>query len=537
MTDPLAGLPRVTYANAAADFSALHAVFDRELPAFESEALGGRTPNLIGGADDEHGRACPVASPIDRRTTLGTLIAADAAAVDHAVTAARAAAPGWRALPWRERLDRVRRAAGVLRRHRLEFAMAAVLEVGKSRLEAMGEVEESIDLIDWYCDQLEAADGWERPLAPGPGGEHGADRLRPYGTFAVISPFNYPFALAIGMTTGALLAGNGVVLKPSPGAALSAPRLARLWREAGLPDGVFNLVCGDRDTGEALAAHPGVDGIAFTGSHEVGMRLARAAVAGAFARPVLAELGGKNAAFVCASADLDAAAAGVARSAFGLSGQKCSSCSKVYVHRSVRDAFVERLLAFAARLAVGDPRDAGTFTGPAIGAASATRFEAAVASARAAGASVLTGGVRLDRIGSRVGGAALAAHGAYLAPTVVADAPCDHEVNRRELFVPLLSLQSFDALAAAIDDSNRTPLGLTAGVYAADPAELALFDDRIEAGVLYANRASGATTGAWPGHQTFCGWKGSGLTGKGGLGAHYAQQFAREQCTTRGTAV
>jgi 1-pyrroline-5-carboxylate dehydrogenase len=391
----------------------------------------------------------------------------------------------------------------------------------------MGEVEESIDLIEYYCDRLEEAEGFERVLKSGPGGERGHDRLRPYGVFGVIAPFNYPFALAIGMTTGALLGGNCVVLKPAPGAALSAPALARIFRETGLPPGVFNLVCGDRDTGEMLASHPGLDGVAFTGSHEVGMRLARAAVAGPFAKPVLAELGGKNAAFVTASADLDAAASGVARSAFGLSGQKCSSCSKVYVHRDVRDAFVERLVAVASRLAIGDPRVSGTFTGPVIGAPSAARFEAAIGSARAAGASVLAGGARLSE-----GASGLAAHGAYLAPTVVADAPADHEVNRRELFVPLLSLQSFDSLADAIEDANRSALGLSAGIYARDGAELALFDDRIEAGVLYANRASGATTGAWPGFQTFCGWKGSGATGKGGLGPHYVQQFMREQSRT-----
>jgi 1-pyrroline-5-carboxylate dehydrogenase len=422
----------------------------------------------------------------------------------------------------------LRRVAAAVRRERLALAMAALLEVGKSRLEAMGEVEESIDLIEHYCDETEAADGFERVLKSGPGGERGHDRLRPYGTFAVIAPFNYPFALAIGMTTGALLGGNCVVLKPAPGAALSAPALARIFREAGLPPGVFNLVCGDRDTGEALAAHPGVDGIAFTGSHEVGMRLMRASVAGAYAKPVLAELGGKNPAFVAASADLDAAAAGVARSAFGLSGQKCSSCSKVYVQADVREAFVERLLAFASRLRVGDPRLAATFTGPVIGEAGARRFEDAVAAARAAGAAVLAGGTRL--LESACDG--LAAHGAYLAPTVVADAPADHPVNRRELFVPLLSLQSFGSLADAIDDANRSPLGLTAGVYAREARELALFDDRIEAGVLYANRASGATTGAWPGFQTFCGWKGSGATGKGGLGGHYVQQFMREQSRT-----
>jgi 1-pyrroline-5-carboxylate dehydrogenase len=242
-------------------------------------------------------------------------------------------------------------------------------------------------------------------------------------------------------------------------------------------------------------------------------------------KPVLAELGGKNAAFVTASADLGVAASGVARSAFGLSGQKCSSCSKVYVHASVRADFIERLTHVMAGLRVGDPRLAPTFTGPVIDTRAGQRFDAAVQSARLAGpATLILGGERLT------GGIFDA--GIYLAPSVVADLPADHDLNRRELFLPLLSLQTFDALQEAIGDSNRSTLGLTAGIYARDQAELDLFDDRIEAGVLYANRASGATTGAWPGFQTFCGWKGSGLTGKGGLGAHYVQQFMREQSRT-----
>jgi 1-pyrroline-5-carboxylate dehydrogenase len=423
------------------------------------------------------------------------------------------------------RVERLRRAAEAIRRERLELAMATLLEVGKSRLEALGEVEESIDLINYYCDQVEHNAGWELSLRTGPGNESGHDRLRPYGVFAVVAPFNYPVALAVGMTTAALLGGNSVVLKPAPGAALSAPMLARIFVEAGLPPGVFNLVCGDRDTGALLTAHPGIDGIAFTGSHEVGMQLLRQSAAGPFMKPVLAELGGKNAAIVAASADLDAAAAGVARSAFGLSGQKCSSCSRVYVQRGLRDAFVERLSAIAGRLAVGDPRIASTFTGPVIGPASARRFEAAVAAACAAGPGhLLLGGERLR------GGAF--DHGAYLSPTVVVDLPADHDLNRRELFLPLLSLQTFDRLDDAIDAANASPLGLSAGIYARDAQELDRFWDRIEAGVLYANRPSGATTGAWPGFQTFCGWKGSGSSGKGGLGPHYVQQFMREQSRT-----
>lgn len=525
MHDPLAGLPRVTYANAAADFSALHARIDESLGNLSASLLGADHGHLIDGRRADGGCRSVVSSPIDSHLILGSLPRADERVIDLAVQAARRAAPGWRQTSPEERARLLRGVAEAIRAQRLRWAVAGVLEVGKSRLEALGEIEESIDLITHYCEQVESTQGWEQVLRSGPGGETGHDRLRPYGVFAVISPFNYPFALALGMCTGALLGGNCVVLKPSPGAVLSAAALAEVFTQAGLPSGVFNLVCGDAGTGSALASHPLVDAVAFTGSYEVGMHLLRQAAAGAFMKPVLAELGGKNAAFVTASADVDIAASGVARSAFGLSGQKCSSCSKVYVHRSVREAFIDSLRREVARLRVGDPRQAGTFTGPVIDARAGLRFQQAVQAARSAGsAHLLIGGDRLQ-------GAAFDA-GVYLEPTVVADLHADHELNRRELFLPLLSLQTFDELGVAIDDSNRSHLGLTAGIYASEQAELELFDDRIEAGVLYANRASGATTGAWPGFQSFCGWKGSGLTGKGGLGAHYVQQFMREQSRT-----
>jgi len=523
--DPLAGLPRVTYANAAADFTALHTRIDETLESLSGSLLGADHAHLIDGRPEHGGSRNRVASPIDASLNLGSVAWADERIVDLAVQAARRAAPGWRQTSPLQRARLLRGVAEAVRSQRLRWALASVLEVGKSRLEALGEIEESIDLIAHYCEQLESAQGWEQTLRSGPGGETGHDRLRPYGVFAVISPFNYPFALALGMCTGALLGGNCVVLKPSPGAVLSAAALAEVFTQAGLPSGVFNLVCGDAATGRILASHPRVDGVAFTGSYDVGMQLLRQAAAGPFMKPVLAELGGKNAAFVAASADVEVAASGVARSAFGLSGQKCSSCSKVYVHRSVRDAFIDSLQGEVAGLRVGDPRHADTFTGPVIDARAGLRFEQAVRTARAAGpAHLLIGGERLQ------GGPFDA--GVYLAPTVVADLHADHELNRRELFLPLLSLQTFDELSVAIEDSNRSHLGLTAGIYAREPSELECFDDRIEAGVLYANRASGATTGAWPGFQSFCGWKGSGLTGKGGLGAHYVQQFMREQSRT-----
>jgi 1-pyrroline-5-carboxylate dehydrogenase len=253
------------------------------------------------------------------------------------------------------------------------------------------------------------------------------------------------------------------------------------------------------------------------------MAILRAAAARRANRPVLAEMGGKNAAFVTVTADLDVAATGAMRSAFGLQGQKCSALSKIYVASAVYDAFLERLIALTEKIVIGDPRQSGTFMGPVISAAAMTRFTDAVELARTDG--------RLLRGGRRMSGAPFD-KGFYAEPTIVDSLIPDHRLNRDELFLPFLSVLRFDDLQVAIADANRSHYGLAAGIYTQDATDLDSFLNTIEAGVLYSNRASGATTGAWPGIQTFCGWKGSGVSGKGGLGNWYVPQFMREQSHT-----
>ena len=518
MTD----LPRVTYSNITQDFGGVHARLDAAIPAFE-RTLGGSIRNRAGGVDSGDDAAYTIASPIDDRIVLGVAHAASPATVAAAVDAAHAAQPAWARMPWRERVTTVERAAAELERRKWDLGAAALLEVGKSRMEAMGEVEEATDLIRYYCAQMLEHDGFRAPLKRALAVESTEVVLRPHGVFAVIAPFNYPIALATSMITGGLLGGNAIVFKPSPGAALTGRMLIDAFDAAGIPAGVVNLVCGGASTGRALASHPRVDGIVFTGSHPVGMQLLRDVAMGAHARPVIAEMGGKNPAYVCASANVDDAVEGVARSAYGLQGQKCSCESRVFVHASIFDAFVERLVARAARMPIGDPRRRDTFVGPLINASALRRYEEAVLDARRDGR-VRMGGRRLD-------GHALD-HGFYVEPVLVTDLPAGHRLHREELFVPLLTAQPFTRLDDALAEGNAVDYGLTAGVYTTDERELALFLDGAQAGVLYANRASGATTGAWPGIQTFCGWKGSGTTAKGGLGPYYLPQFMREQSRT-----
>jgi 1-pyrroline-5-carboxylate dehydrogenase len=513
-------LPRVTYSNTGEDFSGVHAHLDAIIPEAEARLLGKRRAALVAGRDRDDGRIVSAHSPIDRDILLGEFPQADAALVDEAVEAARTAYPQWRDMGWERRVALLRSSADVLEQRKWDLSVACLVEVGKSRLEAVGEVEEAIDLVRHYCAEMECAAGF-REDRHGSGAEQSSVVLRPYGVFGVIAPFNFPVALAVGMMSAALVAGNTVVFKPSDCAGLTGRLVVEALVAGGLPDGVLNLVLGGQETGEALVRHPKVDGFAFTGSNAVGMTIMRHAASATAMRPVLCEMGGKNPAFVTASADLAVAASGVARSAFGLQGQKCSASSKAYVARDVMDAFLEALVAAGSELVVGDPRRQEVFMGPVINGEALDRYTAAT---KDVSGSAILGGTPLS------GG--LFDKGPYVPPTIVAGLPAGHRINRDELFLPFLSVLAFDDLDAAIADANRSAFGLTAGIFTRDQAELDRFLDTVEAGVLYANRAAGATTGAWPGFQTFCGWKGSGTSGKGGLGSWYVPQFMREQSHT-----
>jgi 1-pyrroline-5-carboxylate dehydrogenase len=514
-------LPRVTYSNIGVDFSPLHDMLDRAIPEFR-KGLGQHHPNRIAGRADEEGRRYEVRSPIDDRVRIGSFVEASAGAVDRAVAAAKMAYPAWSHMAWQDRVKVMRRAAAIIARRKYDLGIACLIEVGKSRLEAMGEAEETHDLIAYYCDEMEANKGYVRDMRRAFPSEATSVQLRPVGVFGVIAPFNFPTALSTAMISGALLGGNTVVYKPAPQTALTGVMLVEALHEAGVPPGAVNLICGE-ESGRALADHPGLDGIAFTGSHAVGMEIFAKFADRSYARPVVVEMGGKNPAYVSAKADLDAAAEGVMRSAFGLSGQKCSACSVAYVERRVHDEFVDLLRARTATLKIGNPEQRDVYMGPVVDAEAAARFDNAVAQAGRDG-KVVAGGRRLR--------GDVFEHGAYVEPTIVTGLPSGHSLIAEELFLPFLAVRPYDTLQAGIAEGNTVRYGLTAGIYTQYKAELDLFFNRAEAGVLYANRRSGATTGAWPGIQTFCGWKGSGVSNKGGLGPYYLPQFMREQSRT-----
>jgi 1-pyrroline-5-carboxylate dehydrogenase len=406
----------------------------------------------------------------------------------------------------------------------MDYAAVMAYEVGKNRIEALGEVEESADLIRYYSQTMEDNAGYDHPMGNlGDATVHTRSVLRPHGVFAVISPFNFPMALAAGPTSAAMMAGNTVVLKPASASPLSAVKLIEAYHDAGVPAGVVNLIMGPGDVvGQALQDHPGIDGIVFTGSYDVGMRLFHS-FSTTWPRPCIVEMGGKNPAIVSRRADLEEAAEGIMRSAFGFGGQKCSANSRVYVERPVHDDLVRLLVEKTEAITIGDPVVRQNWLGPVINEAAVEKHQQAVADARRDG-TVYVGGERLGDRGME--------NGFYVEPTVVGGLPASHRLFQDELFVPFTAVHAVDSLDEAIRLSNDTVYGLTAGVYSEDPSEVQQFLDQAQAGVLYINRRAGATTGAWPGVQAFGGWKGSGSTGKAGLSMYYVAQFMREQSHT-----
>jgi 1-pyrroline-5-carboxylate dehydrogenase len=523
MTTDSAPRFKITYATLSADNEELHSQFETGLAAARA-SLGGYHRNYVAGAWRDGEGTFEVRSPIDREIILGTFARGTTADVDEAVAAARAAQPAWAATPWRERVAIVTRAGDLISERLMDYSPIMAIEVGKNRIEALGEVEEAGDMLRYYARTMVDNDGYDHPMDNlGDPTVHTRSMLRPHGVFAVISPFNFPMALACGPTGAALLGGNTVVIKPSTASPLSAVKLVEAYIDAGVPKGAINLVMGPGETvGQALQDHPGIDGIVFTGSYEVGMDLYRS-FSRTWPRPCIVEMGGKNPAIVSRKADLDEAAEGIVRSAFGFGGQKCSANSRVYVERPVHDELVRLLVEKTEKLTVGDPLVRANWMGPVIDQRALDRHQTAVREARRDGA-VFTGGEPLTD-GDM-------ARGCYVEPTVVGNLPTSHRLFRDELFAPFTAVAAVDSMEEALTLANDNVLGLTAGVYSEDPTEVQQFLDRIQAGVLYVNRRAGATTGAWPGAQAFGGWKGSGSTGKAGLSMYYVSQFIREQSRT-----
>jgi len=516
---------RLTYATMFNPPAEMHVQFEAALARLEA-TFGQRHPLLVNGTDREPAAWASKHSPIDTNVVLGQFPLADAGDVDAAMRAAHAAFPKWRALPVAERAALLRKAGDLMQQRVYDIAAALTLEVGKNRMEALGEAQETVDFFHHYADDFEKHSGFDHPLPDDPidgVASHNRSVMRPYGAWVVIAPFNFPFALAGGPVAAALVTGNTVVFKSATDTPWSGRLLAEVLRDAGFPAGTFNYLSGaGSEAGEALAKHPLTAGITFTGSVPVGRQLLQKMAGGAYPRPCIAEMGGKNPCIVTEHADLDRAAAGIARSAFGMGGQKCSALSRLYVHENVADALIDKLTAQIDAINIGDARKREHWLGPVVNASAYANYARFVLDLEAGGAKLLRGGKQLREAG--------AARGYYVEP-VLAEADLAHPLWKQEMFLPIVMLHRYRDRDDAMRLANDTDMGLTAGFYGGAD-EVPWFQDHIEAGVTYANRPQGATTGAWPGYQPFGGWKGSGSTGKAIASFYYLQQYLREQSRT-----
>jgi 1-pyrroline-5-carboxylate dehydrogenase len=499
-----------------------HETYDKAVQNVRSR-LGQSYPMYVSGKKITGFEEFKDISPTDTDIVVGNFQKGTAKALIEAVDAAHRAFKAWRDMDYRERLEIMRRAAELISERKYELAAIMSIEAGKSRFESMGDVEESADLIRYYCQQMEEAKGFVRSMERLSHNEETRSILKPYGVWMIISPFNFPLALAAGMSAGVLVAGNTAIYKPSSDTPLSGLKLYEVYRDAGMPEGVFNFITGPGGRfQDVIFENTKISGLVFTGSSEVGLKIYNG-FSRQHVRPCFLEMGGKNPAIVTESADLDKAAEGVMKSAYGLGGQKCSACSRVYVHKKVEAEFLEKLIAHIRQIKIGDPAERDVYLGPLINQSAVEIFKAWADISRKDG-KILTGGNVLSD--------GAFGKGYFVEPTLVTGFPKEHRIFYEELFLPFLVEAPVDSLEEAITECNKVNYGLTAGIFSRDDRDLQYFFNEIETGVLYANRRSGATTGAWPGVQSFCGWKKSGSTGKGGCGPYYVQQFMREQSHT-----
>ena len=440
-----------------------------ESPRVEVGGVEVSVDHLIGGERVASAHTFECHSPLDWNRKLADVARGDAATAERAVGAAVDGFCEWSALPVGERAAALRRLADLIEARNDDIALVETLDMGflhrstRERLVARGALN-----FRFYADMAEA---YVEPRWPARGTTHTVQRM-PAGPAVVITPWNAPFMLATWKVAPALAAGNSVVLKPAEWSPLSASLLADLTVEAGLPAGAFNLVQGiGSEVGAALTANPRVRRISFTGSPETARRIGAAAAANIV--PFTAELGGKGPLIVFADCDLEAAAKQAAAQ-YEDSGQVCLAGTRLLVEAAVRDEFVEALRARTEAHVLGDSRDAATTIAPMVHPEHLARVEAFVDRARAAGDTIVWGGQR--RAGSL-----------HYEPTLIVPASNDSEIVQREVFGPVLTIQTFDSEAEAVELANSTRYGLSAIVYTGSSARAERVGAALRAGIVWTN--------------------------------------------------
>lgn len=488
----------------------------------KARASAGRTlPLYINGRDVSTNVTLPTVNPANPEEVLAQVCQAGKQEIDQALAAAQAVFPVWRDTPALERAHYLHKAAAVARRRIFELAALQTLEVGKQWDQAYNDVGEGIDFLEYYArDILRLSAPRRMGRAPG---EQNSLFYQPKGIAAVIAPWNFPFAIAMGMVSAAIVTGNPVVFKPSSLASAIGYNLTEIFKEVGLPAGVFNYCPGKSSVmGDYLVEHPAVSVIIFTGSMDVGLHIVEKAAkvqpGQTQVKRVVAEMGGKNAIIVDDDADLDEAVTQVLYSAFGFQGQKCSACSRVIVLDAIYETFVQRLTLAARSIKIGPAEDPVNYMGPLADASLRAKVLEYVDLAGKEG-NVL---VRRDDIPER---------GAYVPLIIVEGIRPEHRIAQEEIFGPVLAVMRARDFDQALDIALSTRFALTGAVFSRSPEHLAKAREKFRVGNLYLNKGS---TGAMVERQPFGGFNMSGVGSKTG-GPDYLLQFMDPRCVTENT--
>jgi 1-pyrroline-5-carboxylate dehydrogenase len=498
-----------------------HYRYQRAIRKIKSQ-FGRKYPMIINGKSVKSSKIILHTSPIDTRITLGYFPNGTAAHAKTAILAAKKSFEKWSRTDYEYRVQICNTAAAMLAKRKFELAAWISYENGKNRYESIADIDEAVDFIRYYSEEVVRNNGFTIRTKKAQIDERSKSVMKPYGVWGVIAPFNFPAAILMGMSVGALITGNTVVMKPSSYTPIVGYLFTEIMKKAGLPAGVLNFISGSGNViGKSIVESQDVAGIVFTGSKDVGRKMVKK-LRKQNPRPIIAEMGGKNPVIVTENADIDKAVDGIVKAAFGYSGQKCSACSRIYVSKEVENVFIDKLIRKTKSLSVGNPIEPTVFMGPLINREAYEKYQRSVRIASRDGR-ILTGGDVKKNDDFK--------YGYYVEPTVVDSLPKNHLFFKEELFVPILCIAEYNEFTDAMNLCNNSEYGLTAGIYSNKKEEIERFLDDIEVGVAYVNRSS-ATTGAMVGSQPFGGWKASGTTQKGTGGPYYLTQFLREQSQT-----
>ena len=488
---------------------------------FGAQCAGGYVPIVINQERLHTQDSIESVNPAEFTEVIAQSASAEASHALAALEGAARAYAGWGATPVALRAEVLERAAEWITQRRVALAALEVLEAGKPWREADSDITETIDFLRFYARsmiELSSDTALSSPL-----GEVNRHYLRPRGVCVVISPWNFPMAIPMGMTAAAIVTGNSVVLKPAEQTPATAFAIFAAFDAAGLPPGVLNFLPGDGERiGPVLVEDPRVSTIAFTGSYAVGTSIISSAAqvkdGQRDIKRVITEMGGKNPIVVDADADLDQVVPGVMTSAFGFSGQKCSACSRLIVHQVHAAELIDRLKGALAALIVGDPAHPEVQLGPLIDIEAVQRVERYAKEADSEAEVVRYQGV-------------LPTQGFFVAPALVINPPAHSKVLSDEIFGPLLCIEVVPDIDEAINRANASDYALTAGIYSRSPQVITRLSRSLVAGNIYVNRH---ITGAIPGRQPFGGFQHSGVGFKAGS-REYLLQFTNSVVVTENT--